>query len=75
MKLDKLKYELKWEDIVKEGLNWFNIWTSLCKSDASLKSKQFHLKMLHRYDLCHYSVYVCIAFLVMNESVIFAFLL
>ena len=48
MKLDKRKYELKWEDIVKEGLNWFNIWTSLCKSDASLKSKQFHLKMLHR---------------------------
>ena len=32
----------------KESLNWFKIWTSLCKSDATLKSKQFHWKMLHR---------------------------
>ena len=34
-----------------------------------------HMFIFIRYDLCHYSVYVCIAFLVMNESVIFAFLL
>ena len=48
MKLDKLKCELKWEDLFEESLNWFKIWTSLCKSDASLKSKQFHWKMLYR---------------------------
>jgi len=38
MKLDKLKCELKWEDVFEESLNWFKIWTSLCKSDARLKS-------------------------------------
>ena len=48
MKLDKLKCEFKWEDFFEESLNWFKIWTSLCKSDARLKSKQFHWKMLHR---------------------------
>ena len=48
MKLDKLECELKLEDFFKESLNWFKIWTSLCKSDARLKSKQFHWKMLHR---------------------------
>jgi len=45
MKLDKLKCEFKWEDFFEESLNWFKIWTSLCKSDARLKSKQFHWKM------------------------------
>jgi len=34
-------------DFFEESLNWFKIWTSLCKSDASLNSKQFHWKMLH----------------------------
>ena len=34
-------------DFFEESLNWFKIWTSLCKSDASLKSKQFHWTMLH----------------------------
>ena len=34
-----------------------------------------HTFIFIKYDLCHYSVYVCIAFLVMDESVIFAFLL
>jgi len=32
-----------------------------------------HMFIFIKYDLCHYSVYVCIAFLVMDESVIFAF--
>ena len=48
MKLDKLKCELKWEDFFEESLNWFKIWTSLYKADASLKLKQCHWKILHR---------------------------
>ena len=44
MKLDKLKCELKWEDFFEESLDWFKI----CEAHASLKSKQFHWKMLHR---------------------------
>jgi len=48
MNLDKLKCALKWEEFVEESLNGFKIWTSLCKSDARLKSIQFHWKMLHR---------------------------
>ena len=34
-----------------------------------------HTFIFIKYVLCHYTVYVCIAFLVMDESVIFAFLL
>ena len=46
MKLGKLKCELEWDVLYEESLNGCKIWTSLVKADASLKSKQFHWKML-----------------------------
>ena len=40
-----------------------------------INAQNTYMFIFIKYDLCHYSVYVCIAFLVMDESVTFAFLL